>query len=141
MSYRIWINVFDMPFISTRTESSKEAALGIAKALSSQLPNSVVGVDSVENVDVLRNETKETHVVLCAACQKDNKKSIVHSGISMSTMISCPSFFDEEGRQHKHDTNKRTTDYHCSEGHRWGADSYMPCWCGWKYNPQERTKA
>lgn len=49
MSYRIWINAFDMGFMSTRTESNIDAARGIASAIARAIPNATVGVDSVEN--------------------------------------------------------------------------------------------
>lgn len=49
MSYRIWINAFDMSFMSTRTESNVDAARGIASAIARAIPNATVGVDSVEN--------------------------------------------------------------------------------------------
>lgn len=53
MSYRIWINVFNMTFMSWRTESDKDAALGIAKALARALPEANVGVDEVTSVHTI----------------------------------------------------------------------------------------
>jgi hypothetical protein len=55
MSYRIWINVFEMSFMSTRTESNKDAAEGIARALAKNLPGAAVGVDSIQSEAVFRN--------------------------------------------------------------------------------------
>lgn len=55
MSYRVWINAFDMSFMSTRTESNRDLAEGLAKELAKNIPGAVVGVDAIQSEFVFRN--------------------------------------------------------------------------------------
>jgi hypothetical protein len=73
--------------------------------------------------------------VICEACKSEGKKSHVFPGMTMSTAAYCAPFYDEEGRLHSHDSNIRTTDYRCSNGHAWTVCATGSCWCGW---PTER---
>ena len=52
-------------------------------------------------------------------------------GVSSTTAMHCSPFYDSEGRYHSHDSNRRTTSYTCSNGHRWRAEDNGSCWCGW----------
>ncbi len=70
--------------------------------------------------------------MICPECAKEGKKSTVYEGISMSTAMFCQAYYDEEGRRHDHDSNRRTTEMHCSNGHHFVQLHENRCWCGWK---------
>lgn len=67
----------------------------------------------------------------CPQCVKEGKKSKVYPGVSMTTAMWCPPFYDEEGNYHHHDSNVTTTEYSCSNGHKWTEKTSGSCWCGW----------
>lgn len=75
--------------------------------------------------------------MFCPECKKEDRKSRVTPGFSSSTMMYCPPFYDEDGRYHVHDVNQSSTEYSCSNGHRWTEVSRPSCWCGW---PQPKPK-
>ena len=60
-----------------------------------------------------------TVAVRCPECVKAGKRSRVTVGASSSTLLGAPPFYDEEGRYHSPDPNVTTTQYTCSEGHKW----------------------
>lgn len=76
----------------------------------------------------------------CEICVAHGLKSIVNVGISTSTAMWCPPFYDEEGRFHDHDMNTTTTQYSCSNGHEWAEASKPTCWCGWPEDPDGSYK-
>ena len=44
----------------------------------------------------------------------------------------CQPFYDKDGKYHDHDMNSSSTDYSCSNGHKWSSSSGpRECWCGW----------
>ena len=69
--------------------------------------------------------------MICPQCKSEGKKSEVYMGYGYTTSMCCPSYYDEEGRLHDHDGNITTTNYHCSNGHRWTEKTSGKCWCGW----------
>jgi hypothetical protein len=69
--------------------------------------------------------------VKCPECVKQGLRSKVFAGETSSTFLHCPSFYDEEGELHTHDSNVYTCGYRCSNGHEWSEDIRMSCWCGW----------
>ena len=70
--------------------------------------------------------------VICPECAKEGKKSFVYPGPTMSTLMYCAPFYDEEGKLHHHDCNSHTTTYTCSNNHTWTVCKKGSCWCGWK---------
>lgn len=70
--------------------------------------------------------------VICSECQKQGLTSYVYPGISTSTLMWCQPFYDKDGKYHDHDMNSSSTDYSCSNGHKWSSSSGpRECWCGW----------
>ena len=69
--------------------------------------------------------------VRCPTCVQQLLRSTVHEGTSKSTAVYCPPFYDEEGRRHHHDANRRSRSFRCSNGHSWIDHKPNTCWCGW----------
>lgn len=69
--------------------------------------------------------------MICEACKKEGLKSRVYEGAGFTTAMHCPSFYDEEGKSHTHDSNVTSWTYSCSNGHRWETRESGSCWCGW----------
>jgi len=69
--------------------------------------------------------------MICPVCTKKRLKSKVYPGISLTTLMYFPPFYDEEGKFHDHDNNRITTNYACSNGHQWTEKITRSCWCGW----------
>lgn len=68
----------------------------------------------------------------CHECQKAGQKSRVFPGMSTTTSMYSPPYYDEEGVYHSHDPNTLVTSYSCSNGHTWTDTSGMPCpGCDW----------
>jgi len=66
----------------------------------------------------------------CPLCVKEGLKSRIYQGMSVTTCMNFPSFYDEAGHYHYHDRNTITTRYNCSNGHNWTEKSCpLPCWC------------
>ena len=63
----------------------------------------------------------------CFYCQQEGKKSTLNPGPQSTTCMSCPSYFDEEGVWHNHDSNQLTTCYTCSNGHAYKEVTYRVC--------------
>lgn len=55
----------------------------------------------------------------CPECQKEGKKSKVYQGMSTTTLLGWIPYWDEEGKYHNDNPNTTTTEYSCSNGHRW----------------------
>lgn len=72
--------------------------------------------------------------MLCPNCSKDIKSKVT-LGQSTSTLNYNEPFYDEEGKYHLHDTNRRDQEYSCSHGHKGTIVSYGSCWCGWNNYP------
>lgn len=69
--------------------------------------------------------------MICPKCKELGLRSRVYPGMSMVTAMFFRPFYDEDGELHNHDNNIRTTEYSCSNRHRWVEYSYGKCWCGW----------
>jgi len=69
--------------------------------------------------------------MICLECKKKGLKSQVYPGVSSTTLLYCQPFYDEKGRYHDHDANTTTTEYSCSNGHKWVEKTTGSCWCGW----------
>lgn len=80
---------------------------------------------------ILLEETERQIKMVCPECKKEGRKSTVQMGEGVSTCAYYIPFFDEEGREHCHDMNITTTEYTCSNGHKWVEESSGTCWCGW----------
>ena len=70
--------------------------------------------------------------MICPVCKREDKKSTIRIHNTQSTCAYYFPFFDEEGRKHKHDGNRLTSDCECSEGHKFTAYYYRKCWCDWQ---------
>lgn len=68
----------------------------------------------------------------CKECENTGLSSVVYEGLSSCTAAYYEPFYDEGGNRHNHDANERTTNYSCSNGHKWTIKSVKGCWCGWK---------
>lgn len=71
----------------------------------------------------------------CSECVEAGTPSKVYVGASTTTCMSGESFYDEDGKYHKHNPNRMTTGYRCSNGHRWSENQWARCLqtdCGWK---------
>lgn len=69
--------------------------------------------------------------MICPQCKAEDMKSCVSAGMMTRTLLYCPSYWDESGKEHAHDSNVTTTEYRCSNGHAWTEKSSGSCWCGW----------
>ena len=67
----------------------------------------------------------------CPICIAEGTSSTVTGGCGLSTMVYCPPFYDEQGKQHVHDRNTTTSECMCSRGHRFTEATTRSCWCGW----------
>lgn len=68
--------------------------------------------------------------MFCPECQKAGQPSKVYVGISRETCIGVTQFYDEGGKWHNHNPNRTTTEYTCSEGHKW-TETTGPYHCPW----------
>jgi len=67
----------------------------------------------------------------CPVCIKENLTSRVYGGLGQMTSAYYPPFWDEDGKHHEHDANRRTSHYVCSLNHQWQEVTSGSCWCGW----------
>jgi len=73
----------------------------------------------------------------CGACRAEGQESqVTPSSGFYSTMLYCAPHYDEQGRQHSHDSNTTTRSYRCSRGHTWQLKEGGACWCGWRSQPE-----
>jgi len=71
--------------------------------------------------------------MICHQCKQLDLKSRVYRGSSSVTLRVAHQFYDEDGKEHYHNPNVRTTAFHCSNGHSWiEKESKTKCWCGWE---------
>jgi hypothetical protein len=56
--------------------------------------------------------------MICPVCKKEGTTSRVVRGHSSSTLVHYEGYYDEQGKYHSDDPNTTTTDYKCSNGHR-----------------------
>lgn len=63
----------------------------------------------------------------CPVCSEKSMKSSVYVGMSTSTLMYCPPYYDEDGKYHSHDSNIHSTNYSCTKGHQWSESSTGTC--------------
>jgi len=68
---------------------------------------------------------------ICPFCAREGRKSQLRPGISFKTAMYFAPYYDEEGKYHFHDGNMTTTDFGCSNGHRFDYRRKGYCSCGW----------
>jgi hypothetical protein len=68
----------------------------------------------------------------CPVCLEQNLESSLRIGNHTTTLMSFSPYYDEKGKYHDHDDNHRTTEYFCSNNHRFIHQPQPKCWCGWK---------
>ena len=56
--------------------------------------------------------------MICEQCKREGKKSKVYVGRSTRTAVAWISYYDEDGHYVGGDPNVTTTEYDCSNGHR-----------------------
>lgn len=57
--------------------------------------------------------------MFCIYCIEEGKESVVYPGSTWGTMMASVPYYDKNGVYHDHGPNTYTTDYSCSNGHRW----------------------
>lgn len=68
----------------------------------------------------------------CPTCvQTGLKSSVQEEDSGVMTAMYCPSFFDEDGEEHWHNSNTMTMTYRCTQGHTFNETLSYRCWCGW----------
>ena len=55
----------------------------------------------------------------CEQCSDEGKRSKVYPGPSSVTLMHWQPYNDEDGNYVSNDPNTHTTEYDCSNGHRW----------------------
>lgn len=63
----------------------------------------------------------------CPECEKEGKRSTVRGGGGFSTAMGVDTFYDEDGKYHRHDPNYTTMIMTCSNGHEWDAAKPHKC--------------
>ena len=63
----------------------------------------------------------------CPECEASDKRSTVVVGPTVTTLMAGYEYYDEDGKYHSHDPNTHTTQYCCSNGHRWAEDRKSLC--------------
>ena len=63
----------------------------------------------------------EMNKPICEQCEEEGKKYTVTEGMSTTTLMGIiPAYWDEDGNYHQSvNPNKTTTEYYCSNGHKW----------------------
>ena len=75
--------------------------------------------------------------MICPQCKEQGLMSTVETGGCISTLVSYPTYYDENGERHHHDNNKIETNCRCSMGHLFGYIYENNCWCGWVGRKEE----
>jgi hypothetical protein len=78
----------------------------------------------------------------CPVCVEAGDKSTVRDHGQASTLMANLPFFDEDGLRHHHDSNRKTSAYSCSRGHRFEIVVYKtPCQsCDWGHDSEPEVK-
>ena len=69
--------------------------------------------------------------MICPECRSAGLKSQVYLGMRERSAMSVAPYWDEDGQYHSHNLSSSTTQYSCSNGHRWSETRRGRCWCGW----------
>ncbi len=68
----------------------------------------------------------------CPECVAVGLRRTETAGGTSTTLMWSPAFYDEDGKYHDHDPNKKTAEYACSNGHKWVETSRGKCpSCDW----------
>lgn len=65
----------------------------------------------------LKIAKRKENKLFCPVCQENGEKSTIQSLGSSSTLMGYVGRYDEEGNFHRHDRNRITSGYKCSNGH------------------------
>ena len=65
------------------------------------------------------NKNSKNCNMKCPQCIAENKRSCVYQGMSTTTLMEIAQYWDEDGNYVYHDPNITTTQYSCSNGHKW----------------------
>jgi len=68
----------------------------------------------------------------CPVCRENGSDSQVMITSESQTYMKCLPYIGKGGKQHLHDSNIFSTEYECSNGHKWVDRESGKCWCGWK---------
>jgi hypothetical protein len=63
----------------------------------------------------------------CHRCNQLGLASTVTVGTIVTTAMGASGFYDEAGAYHYHDPNRQTSEFSCSQGHRWTEQRQAPC--------------
>lgn len=64
-------------------------------------------------------EIKAAPMGRCPVCLRNKKRSVVHSGMCVGTLVNAIEYWDEDGVYHYSDPNHATCSWWCSLGHSW----------------------
>ena len=70
--------------------------------------------------------------MICEMCREAGKTSTVRVLNTKEPQIPKDHFWDEDGNEHHHNPNIVTTNFRCSNGHRFEEISSWECHCGYK---------
>lgn len=70
----------------------------------------------------------------CEVCKSQNLTSSITKVGDVNPDIRANTFYDENGKQHIHNTVELTSIFVCSRGHSTKRIIRPQCWCGWKAN-------
>jgi hypothetical protein len=70
--------------------------------------------------------------VICPVCANSGKRSTVRVVRTNNGKLAKDHFFDEAGAEHHHNPNFITTEFVCSNDHRFAERSSWECHCGFK---------
>lgn len=57
--------------------------------------------------------------MICEKCKNEKLTSKIYEGCGTTTLMGYSPYYDELGKYHSHNPNKRKYNYHCSKGHHW----------------------
>ena len=72
------------------------------------------------------------YTVICTKCRDAGLRSTVRVLGTKQTDMPRDVYFDEDGTEHSHNPNLVTTQFRCSNGHRFQEVSSWQCHCGYK---------
>lgn len=72
--------------------------------------------------------------MICPKCKELGQKSTVTGGMGTCTAMWFEPWYDEDGKYHNHDSNRRSYNYNCSKGHQIFVSPSNKCSsCDWGY--------
>jgi hypothetical protein len=67
--------------------------------------------------------------VKCDQCVAEGVTSRLYSKGSTATCMGFEAYYDEDGQYHRHDPNRHSDYFECSNGHKFSRTYKMPCPC------------